>query len=126
MHEPSQKSRDRIEQHYQAVYDYAMAESAARVREKIQKIFPLGMANFLLDGQTELARSRDVSEMKLKKAEDCLKHFAQKFPFDEQPISMQTDYCKSMSDLEYRRGNFYLSQVSECIVFVLAVDTFIA
>ncbi len=118
MHEPSRKSRDRIEQHYQAVYDYAMAESAARVREKIQRIFPLGMANFLLDGQTELARSRVVPEMKLKKAEDCLKYFAQNFPLDEQSISMQTDYCRSMSDLEYRRGNFYLSQVSECIVFL--------
>ena len=111
-HEPSQKSRDRIERHYQAVYDYAMAESVSRVREKIQRIFPLGMANFLLDGQTEIARSRVVPESKLKKAEDCLKYFARHFPFDDQPISMQTDYCKSRSDLEYRRGNLHISMVS--------------
>jgi hypothetical protein len=112
INEPSKNSRDRIEKHYQAVYDYAMAESASRVREKIQRIFPLGMANFLLDGQTELARSRMVPEKKMKRAEDCLKYFIQQFPFDKQPITMQTDYCKSMSDLEYRKGNLHASQVS--------------
>ena len=108
--EPSQESRDRVEKHYQAVYDYAIADSATRVQEKVQRVFPLGMANFLLDGQTELARSRMVPENKVKRAQDCLKHFIHQFPFDEQPITMQTDYCKAMSDLEYRKGNLYTSQ----------------
>ena len=108
--EPSQESRDRVEKHYQAVYDYAIADSATRVQEKVQRVFPLGMANFLLDGQTELARSRMVPENKVERAQDCLKHFIHQFPFDEQPITMQTDYCKAISDLEYRKGNLYTSQ----------------
>ena len=116
--EPSQKSRDRVEKHYQAVYDYAIADSATRVQEKVQRIFPLGMANFLLDGQTELARSRMVPENKVKRAQDGLKHFIHHFPFDEQPITMQTDYCKAMSDLEYRKGNLYTSQVSHLVHWV--------
>ena len=109
--EPSQKARDKIESYYEAVHEFAMLDPALRVHERIQRIFPLGMANFLLDGQTEVARSRVVSESKLKRAEDCLNHFCNLFPLDKQPVSMKTDYYKSRSDLEYRRGNFTNSKV---------------
>ena len=109
----AQKSRDRIEKYYEAVYEFAMLDQASRVHERVQRMLPLGMTNFLLDAQTEAARCRVVPEInKLKRAEECLDHFSELFPFDEQPVTMQTDYCKSKSDLEYRRGNFNNAQVS--------------
>ena len=87
-HEPKQKSRDRIEKYYEAVYEFAMLDQASRVHERVQRMLPLGMTNFLLDAQTEAARSRVVPEIKLKRAEECLDHFSELFPSDEQPVTM--------------------------------------
>ena len=111
-HRPPKHSYDRIEKCYDAVYECALLDPATRVHEKVKRIFPVGMANFLLDCNTEVSRARVIPESKLKRAEDCLNYFSTHFELEQQPINMQTAYLKAKSDLEFRQGHCSRSKVS--------------